>query len=147
MKKGWVILLSLCISTSAFAANMSRRDIENRIRPIGQVKVAKEQTTTSSEDTAKDNKTQLAANSGEKIYNQYCMACHTTGAAGAPKIGDQKEWGKRSKNGSQQGITTLYEHAIKGFNMMPPKGGCSKCTDSEVKAAVDYLLKKKSSDA
>src|SRR5690606_21645230 len=31
---------------------------------------------------------------GEKLYNQVCMACHTAGIAGAPKLGDKAAWAK-----------------------------------------------------
>lgn len=76
---------------------------------------------------------------GKKIYDAACAACHSTGVAGAPKVGDKAAWAARIK----QGDKTLYEHAIKGFQgktgMMPPKGG-STASDEEVKAAVDYMV-------
>ena len=34
----------------------------------------------------------------------------------------------------------LYEHSLKGFNAMPPKGGNVALSDEEVKAAVDYMV-------
>ncbi|MEM1243696.1 MAG: c-type cytochrome [Pseudomonadota bacterium] len=74
---------------------------------------------------------------GEKIYNNVCSVCHTAGVAGAPKIYDAYEWQMRLKN---QGLDTLYVHAIKGYNSMPQKGGCLDCSDTEIKAAVDYIL-------
>ncbi|GIZ51733.1 c-type cytochrome [Noviherbaspirillum aridicola] len=76
---------------------------------------------------------------GKKVYDTACAACHATGVAGAPKVGDKENWAPRIK----QGNATLYEHAIKGFQgkagMMPPKGG-SAASDDEVKAAVDYMV-------
>jgi len=30
---------------------------------------------------------------GQKTYQTACFACHGTGAAGAPKIGDKAAWG------------------------------------------------------
>jgi len=75
---------------------------------------------------------------GQKVYNAACAACHTSGIAGAPKVGDKAAWAPRIKQGS----ATLYEHAIKGYQgkagMMPAKGG-SSASDDEVKAAVDYM--------
>jgi cytochrome c5 len=54
-------------------------------------------------------------------------------------LGDKAAWAPRIK----QGNDTLYAHAIKGFQgkagVMPPKGG-STAPDSEVKAAVDYMV-------
>ncbi|WNK21598.1 c-type cytochrome [Halomonas piscis] len=34
----------------------------------------------------------------------------------------------------------MYDHAINGFQAMPPKGGQVSLSDDEVKAAVDYML-------
>jgi cytochrome c5 len=76
---------------------------------------------------------------GKALFNSACTACHTAGIAGAPKFGDKAAWAPRIA----QGTTTLYEHAIKGFQgkagMMPPKGG-STAPDADVKAAVDYMV-------
>lgn len=73
---------------------------------------------------------------GEAVYNQACMACHMTGAAGAPILGDEAAWAPRM----EKGIDTLYTHAIEGFNAMPPKGGQMGLSDEEVKAAVDFMV-------
>ncbi|WP_404375833.1 c-type cytochrome [Vreelandella aquamarina] len=73
---------------------------------------------------------------GEATYNQACMACHMTGAAGAPIRGNTEHWEPRV----EKGMDTLYDHAINGFQAMPPKGGQLGLSDEEVKAAVDYLL-------
>lgn len=74
--------------------------------------------------------------SPEEIYNSTCMACHATGAAGAPKVGDTGAWAPRIA----QGLDTLHNHAISGFNMMPPKGTCGSCSDDDIKAVVDYMV-------
>lgn len=72
---------------------------------------------------------------GKQVYHRSCSVCHSTGIARAPKVGDQKDWKPRIA----QGIPTLYGHAIKGFRAMPAKGGDLSLSDTEVKAAVDYL--------
>ncbi|MDY7573152.1 c-type cytochrome [Actimicrobium sp. CCI2.3] len=81
----------------------------------------------------------LAADTGKKIYDSVCMACHAAGIAGSPKFGDKLAWAERIK----QGPAVLHEHAIKGYQgkagMMPAKGG-SSASDDEVKAAVDYMI-------
>jgi cytochrome c5 len=81
----------------------------------------------------------VSADAGKKLFDTACVACHGTGVAGAPKVGDKAAWADRIK----QGNAVLYEHAIKGFQgkagMMPPKGGAS-APDAEVKAAVDYMV-------
>ncbi|MGQ7249199.1 c-type cytochrome [Halomonas sp. V046] len=73
---------------------------------------------------------------GQAIYTSVCFACHDTGVAGAPKRGDAAAWEPRLA----QGIETVYDHAINGLNVMPPKGGNPSLSDAEVKAAVDYLV-------
>ncbi len=91
----------------------------------------------------------VAANSsgskpdGEAIWKAHCSACHATGVAGAPKIGDTKVWGAILAKTSK---AKLYDHAINGFKgergYMPPKGGASSLSDADVKAAVDYMVGK-----
>ena len=79
------------------------------------------------------------ASAGEATYNKTCKMCHARGMAGAPKVGDAAAW----KDRVAKGMDTLYTHAIKGFKgkgMMPPKGGNSKLSDDDVKAAVDYMV-------
>jgi len=76
-----------------------------------------------------------AGASGEALYKQTCFACHGTGAAGAPKFGDKAAWAPRVA----KGLPTLVDHATKGFNAMPPKGG-SSASDAEVRAAVEYMV-------
>jgi len=44
----------------------------------------------------------------------------------------------------EQGVATLYDHAINGYTgsagMMPARGGNPTLSDAEVQAAVDYML-------
>ena len=85
--------------------------------------------TTKSESTA--------GASGEAIYKASCAACHTSGVAGAPKLGDKAAWAARIKSGKD----TLYHSALQGKPPgMPAKGGNMGLSDSDVKAAVDYLV-------
>ena len=73
---------------------------------------------------------------GKATYDTVCMACHSTGAAGAPKYGDKAAWAPRIK----QGIAALHASALKGKGAMPPKGGNTALPDDAVKAAVDYMV-------
>ena len=77
---------------------------------------------------------------GKATYTQACFACHGTGAAGAPKLGDKAAW----KDRVAKGAATLHDHAIKGFKgekgVMPAKGGRADLSDDAVKAAVDYMM-------
>jgi cytochrome c oxidase subunit 2 len=73
---------------------------------------------------------------GKTTYEQVCQMCHAAGIAGAPKVGDKGAWTARIAQGQQ----TLYDHAIKGIRMMPPKGGNPALSDGQVKAAVDHMI-------
>ena len=95
-------------------------------------------TVKSKEPAAAKTGGKLGASAGKDIYIAHCAVCHDTGAAEAPKIGDAAAWSTRTK----QGMTLLLDHAINGYNSMPPRGGCMTCSDAEIKAAVDYILEK-----
>ena len=77
---------------------------------------------------------------GEKTYKTACFACHDTGVAGSPKLGDKAAWKARIAQGNDK----MYTHAIKGFTgkkgVMPAKGGRADLKDADVKAAVDYMV-------
>ncbi|HEC13815.1 MAG TPA: cytochrome c5 family protein [Acidiferrobacteraceae bacterium] len=81
-----------------------------------------------------------SAADGKATYNAACTACHGTGVAGAPKVGDKASWKPRIA----QGNDTLYEHALKGYQgkkgFMPAKGGNASLADADVKAAVDFMV-------
>lgn len=73
---------------------------------------------------------------GRAVYQKTCRLCHHTGVMGAPKLGNADHWKARIAKGK----TKLYQSAIKGFKGMPPKGGNPSLSDSDIKAAVDYLV-------
>ena len=73
---------------------------------------------------------------GQQIYQSSCQACHATGAAGAPKLGDKEAWAPRIA----QGMDTMLEHATNGLNAMPPKGACATCTEADLKSAIEYMV-------
>ncbi len=73
---------------------------------------------------------------GKEVYSTACFACHATGAAGAPKLADKAAWAPRI----EKGMDVLNEHALKGFNAMPPKGGHMHRSDAEIIAAVQYMV-------
>ncbi len=78
----------------------------------------------------------LASGKGEAVYKQTCTVCHTTGVAGAPKLGDKTAWGPRIT----KGMEALYTSGLKGIRGMPPKGGNPALADADVKAAIDYMV-------
>lgn len=73
---------------------------------------------------------------GAATYQQACVACHMTGAAGAPKLEDKAAWAPRIA----QGTDVLYTSVLKGKGAMPPKGGQAQLSDEDIKAAVDYMV-------
>lgn len=73
--------------------------------------------------------------SPDQLYQSACLACHTTGAAGAPKIGVAAEWTERLA----KGLDGLVTSAINGIGAMPPRGG-SQFSDDQIKAVVEYIL-------
>ncbi|MHB1374139.1 MAG: c-type cytochrome [Thauera sp.] len=72
---------------------------------------------------------------GEQIVKAICGACHDSGAVGAPKTGDAGQWGPRLA----LGFEALTASVIAGKGAMPPRGGGSDLTDTEVARAVAYL--------
>ncbi|HEX5056730.1 MAG TPA: c-type cytochrome [Gammaproteobacteria bacterium] len=78
-----------------------------------------------------------AQDTGSRVFGSICQACHMTGAAGAPVVGNKAAWAPRIA----QGKDALYNSALNGKNAMPPKGGNPALSDAEVKAAVDYMVK------
>mgnify|MGYP001815474037 CR=1 FL=1 len=77
-----------------------------------------------------------AARDGQMIYKTACFACHDTGVAGAPKLGDKAVWAPRIAKGND----ALYSTLQNGLNAMPPKGTCMNCNDDELKAVLDYMI-------
>ncbi|MDD0812359.1 c-type cytochrome [Curvibacter sp. RS43] len=72
--------------------------------------------------------------SGEEVFKAQCSACHATGAAGAPKVGDAAAWGPRIKTG----LDALLTSALKGKGAMGAQGG-GDFSDLEVARAVVYM--------
>jgi cytochrome c5 len=72
---------------------------------------------------------------GEALYKQACVACHASGVAGSPKLGDKAAWEPRIKTG----LDMLTASVIKGKNAMPPKGG-STASDADIRSAVEYMV-------
>ncbi|RYY56449.1 MAG: cytochrome c5 family protein, partial [Comamonadaceae bacterium] len=63
-----------------------------------------------------------------------CTACHTPGAAGAPKVGDAPAWAARI----QTGLDALVQSALKGKGAMPPQIG-GDFNEVEIARAVAFM--------
>jgi cytochrome c5 len=101
---------------------MSPEAIAARIKPVGEVVVV-------------DANAPKAEKTGKEIVKGICGACHATGAAGAPKIGDKGAWGKYIG----EGLDHLVKNAIKGQGAMPPRGGSPDLSDFELARAIVFM--------
>ena len=72
----------------------------------------------------------------ERIYKQFCFACHMTGVAEAPKTGDTEAWAPRAATG----FDALYKTVLNGKGAMPARAGFPHLSDEELKAGIRYLL-------
>lgn len=74
--------------------------------------------------------------SAADAYELACAECHEEGLHGAPKTGDPEAWAGRSWLWE----AVLFEHAKKGYNEMPAKGGYESLSDDLVEKAAEYML-------
>lgn len=113
--------------TGAGSDGMSGAAVDARIAPVAKLDLV-------------DANAPRVLKSGEEVFKAVCTTCHTSGVAGAPKVGDNAAWAPRIAEGAQ----TLFDHAIKGYTgksgVMPAKGGNSDLDDVEVDRAVVYMV-------
>lgn len=121
-------LVAFFITTGSVMADQSEAAIIERIKPVGSVNVGSVPAASAAAPSGGDAK---------GSYTASCAACHDTGAAGAPKVGDKGAW--RSRIG--QGMSKLVSNAINGKGAMPPRGG-SSLDDDTMEAVVKYMVKK-----
>jgi cytochrome c5 len=122
------------------------RIAEERIEPVGKVNLksapvrpAESPAVAAAEPQAPAGAQAQAAGGqdvGQRVYGGLCQSCHQAGVMGAPMFGNADAWKPRIA----QGIDVLYQSALHGKNLMPPKGGNPALSDEEVKAAVDYMV-------
>ncbi len=151
-----VLIIVLAVSIANRSASVTdnpayQQQLEERLRPIGDVVIQGQDKTLYGRDAVESVAVASAApaaaevvmasfDSGEAVYNSACVACHGLGIAGAPKMGDAAQWTARVA----QGMEALYKHAIEGYQgsagVMPAKGGRTDLTDDHVKISVDYMV-------
>jgi cytochrome c5 len=129
-------------------AGMRDAKVAKLTEPVGQVTVVGEEAEEAVEEVVEEVAAEASAGGetsgdvGKTVYDSLCVNCHGIAAMAAmiPQTGDAAAWGSRI----EQGIETLYDHAINGFTgamgMMPAKGSNPSLSDDEVKAAVDYMV-------
>jgi cytochrome c5 len=134
-----VMISQLATSGMNYGANsaaMSPKAVNERLKPVGQLIVGKEnlpKTETAAPAAASAAPKQEM--SGKEVVAGTCIACHGTGALGAPKIGDKALWAPHIK----KGLDTLIKDAIHGIGNMPPKGGNASLTEHEIASAIVYM--------
>ena len=100
---------------------MSPASVAKRIQPVGSVEI-------------KDSNDVATLKAGTEVFQAQCSACHATGAANAPKLGDAAAWGPRIK----AGYDALLGSALKGKGNMAAQGG-GDFSDFEIGRAVVYM--------
>ena len=115
---GLVYFVTTQNKPAAGAVNVEQATAE-RIQKVGMVEIR---------DANREMK------SGKQVFEAQCTACHTSGAAGAPKFGDAGAWGPRVKTG----FTSLLNSALHGKGAMGAQGG-GDFNDFEVARAVVYM--------
>jgi len=127
---GIVLTVQLVLNRPhADPAALKPEAVSARIQPVGKIEVGEPGGAAGG-----------APRSGEEVVKTVCAACHQTGAAGAPKIGDKAAWAPRIKGG----LNALLASAIKGVTVkgalvMPPRGGAADLSDYEVARAIVFM--------
>ena len=76
---------------------------------------------------------QVSAADGKAVYTKSCGGCHNNMA---PKLGDKASWEPLVKKGAD----ALTASVVKGKGAMPPKGGMASLSNTDIKAAVEYMI-------
>ena len=135
MKKVIFALSTLMLASVVWATTNPTEALINRIQSSTQVCVAGQDCSAEGMAMASASASS-SSRSGQEVYQASCAACHNSGAAGAPRLG-AGEWATRL---DEKGMDTLVTHTIDGYNAMPPRGGCSDCSDDEIADAVQHII-------
>ncbi len=114
-----LVLFFVSKTPSATGPAFSEKAIADRLKKIGSLELR---------DANRPMK------SGEQVFQTACVACHGSGALGAPKLGDASAWGPRIKSG----FDALLQSALKGKGNMSAQGG-GAFDDFEIARAVVYM--------
>ena len=152
------VLALMNLSFLVFGSNAAaQQSIEDNIRPAGKVCLAGQSCVGTAVGTAPaaaprapapvaavveevveeviEAVAEVAAFDVESTYQMSCFACHGTGAAGAPIMGDADAWTERMA----KGMDVVMANVINGLNAMPPKGLCMTCSDDNLQSLVSYM--------
>lgn len=105
----------------AGSTGMEAEAVAKRLQRVGSVEI-------------RDASGPAVLRTGEQVFAGQCTTCHTSGAAGAPKLGDAAAWGARIKTGYE----ALLNSALKGKGAMGAQAG-GDFSDLEIGRAVVYM--------
>jgi len=121
-----IILLARSVTSEfkpgAGSESLGAEAIAARLKPVASVEI-------------KDASDVASLKTGEQVYAAQCAACHASGAAGAPKFGDNGAWAARMGGGYEALLTS----ALKGKGAMGAQGG-GDFSDFEIGRAVVYMV-------
>ncbi len=122
----FIVLLANYVSfgnkPAAGSDALSAEAVARRLQPIGAIEV-------------RDASAPRLLRAGDVVYAGQCAACHTSGAAGAPKLGDTAAWAPRIATGYE----ALLNSALKGKGAMGAQGG-GEYSDIEIGRAVVHMV-------
>ena len=120
---GILLLVQLVLSRpSADPQALTAESVAARIQPVARLEIGAPAAAP-------------GARSAEAIVQATCSACHQTGVAKAPKIGDKNDWAPLIKTG----LNPMVQSVIKGKGAMPPKAGDASLTEDEIRRAVVHM--------
>jgi cytochrome c5 len=128
-------LVALGLATVVLvSAGQVEDGIAERIKPVGEVCIEGQECAVATSVTAAAS----GPRSGQEVYDAACMACHATGAGGAPVVGDTVAWADRIG----KGLEALYVSGIEGVpgTGMMAMGTCMSCSEDEIRTAVDHMV-------
>lgn len=136
MDKRWFVLVVLMVALAALALALSMGDAPKDAAAKAANQPIQPAVTVNPAPLA-PTRAPAGNRSGEELYKSVCSACHDTGVAGAPKIGDNAAWAQHIA----EGLDGMLQTATTGIRAMPPKGG-SDATQEELKRAIVYMTNK-----
>jgi cytochrome c5 len=124
-----IVIIILLVNFVAFGTKpgagsdgLGAEAVARRLMPIGHVEI-------------RDASAPRVMKTGEQVYAAQCAACHASGAAGAPKLGDNAAWAARIATGYE----ALLNSALKGKGAMAAQGG-GEHSDYEIGRAVVHMV-------
>jgi len=118
-----------CMSDCKKGKEFKATEVLKGVTPLGPL-LRHNETKTKKKETSGGN------SKYKELYSNKCSVCHAAGIGGAPIVGNKEAWKSIIKAGKK----SAYKNAINGKDGMPPKGGDTSLSDSDVKGIVDYML-------